>query len=213
MKSIKLGLGFFHQKSPKQGTAGFSLIELLVVIAIMGVLAAVAIPAFQDYQDKAARNALSATRANVLKAFQTCKTLGRFAACDTLSEIGIDNCPQCLTTGASAPKFCQGFRAELGGTEFFSCVAIDASTGAVKNTESESTCYADNQDTTLKHDGDACNTGAQLSATGSIDPCDTQVTPVTLCSTDQNCIDDLGANHLCNTAGASGKCAGDGTCG
>jgi len=53
--------------SKKPGSAGFSLIELVVVVAVLAILSAIAIPAFQNISDKARAAAASNTLATIIK--------------------------------------------------------------------------------------------------------------------------------------------------
>jgi len=53
--------------SKKPGSAGFSLIELVVVVAVLAILSAIAIPAFTNISEKARAAAASNTVATIVK--------------------------------------------------------------------------------------------------------------------------------------------------
>jgi len=53
--------------SKKPGSAGFSLIELVVVVAVLAILSAIAIPAFTSINNKARSSAASNTVATIVK--------------------------------------------------------------------------------------------------------------------------------------------------
>ena len=53
--------------SKKPGSAGFSLIELVIVVAVLAVLSAIAIPAFSNISEKARAAAASNTLATIVK--------------------------------------------------------------------------------------------------------------------------------------------------
>jgi len=53
--------------SKKPGSAGFSLIELVVVVAVLAILSAIAIPAFTSISEKARAAAASNTLATIVK--------------------------------------------------------------------------------------------------------------------------------------------------
>lgn len=55
-----------REKKHVSGTAGFSLIELLVVVAILAVLAAIAIPVFLNQKQKATKASLNSDLHNLI---------------------------------------------------------------------------------------------------------------------------------------------------
>ena len=60
---------------PRQASAGFTLIELMIVIAIIAVLLAIALPAYQDYTIRAkVAEGLSVAAAAKLAVTETCQS-------------------------------------------------------------------------------------------------------------------------------------------
>ncbi len=85
-------IGWFkplNKNKKEKRKKGFSLIELLVVVAIIGVLAAVAIPAYQKYQDSARRGVVASSLNLIEKSYNTCRVLGSFDGCNSITEIGV----------------------------------------------------------------------------------------------------------------------------
>jgi type IV pilus assembly protein PilA len=62
--------------STNDGTAGFTLLEIVIAVAIVGILAAIAVPSFLTYRDSARQAAVLAT------ADSTRAALAAFAAAD-----------------------------------------------------------------------------------------------------------------------------------
>ena len=105
-------VSLFPKKRAKQGTAGFSLIELLVVIGIIGILAAVAIPAYQGYNLRAAIGSMKRSVGAIQAAFANCLAVNSF---DTCADDKINNTiktPEGVTitqvpdAGSNAQKTC-----------------------------------------------------------------------------------------------------------
>ena len=119
-------VSLFPKKRAKQGTAGFSLIELLVVIGIIAVLSAVAIPAYRGNQKSAAQASISSSLRTIGKSIQQCMAVKSFAECDDLAGIEV-SCPDCSTpkTNGTNPPVCVDITKTAAGTPFKGCVSSE----------------------------------------------------------------------------------------
>ena len=127
METIKR-VSLFPKKRARQGTAGFSLIELLVVIGIIGVLAAVAIPAYRSHQASAAKSAILSSLQTIGKSAATCLALKSWTECQSLSGISV-SCPDCgsVSVHATEEKFCVDIKKEAPGDDPQACVEAGSS--------------------------------------------------------------------------------------
>ena len=126
-----------------------------------------------------------------------------FGNCDTLSEINISTSYD-TNEGKLAPFFCVDMETEIGGTSFKGCVSSNAQTGAVANTFNQQICYTDV--TTGMVGTITCAAGFDA---GGV--CDTQVSPLTLCTSNADCTGAMSGN-LCGMASTATCGTATGTC-
>ncbi len=77
--------------SPRRGTAGVTLIELLVVMVVVAILAAIAVPSYRGYVIRASRADAKAATLSMAGVLERCFT--RFNAYDGGCGIDITNVP------------------------------------------------------------------------------------------------------------------------
>ena len=176
-------------------------------MGITGILSAIAIPQYNRYRANAARGAFDATGSNVARAFGACVAVNTFGNCDSLTEINIATSYD-TNEGRLAPFFCVDMETEIGGTTFKGCVSSNAQTGAVANTFNQQICYTDVTTGTVMVGATTVTCATGFDAGGV---CDTQISPLTLCTTNADCTGAMSGN-LCGRASTATCGATTGTC-
>jgi prepilin-type N-terminal cleavage/methylation domain-containing protein len=92
-----------------RGSAGFTLVEIMIVVAIIGLLAAIAIPSFMKARTTARLNACKAQRAAIMSAIE------RYAMDANQPESAVISAIQGNTTG--------GWQSELKDGKMPTCTA------------------------------------------------------------------------------------------
>ena len=195
---------------------GFSLLEVMVVVGIIGILTSVAVPAYNNYRDTAGRATLSASLANVEKAYLACMAVGS-GTCDTLSSIGLSSCPGCTLqdnsgfgTSVGDPDFCLFKEQKIGSNIYKGCVSIEEQEGRTSKTFGVYKKSADNT-VTLVSDKKFCYCDG---GTAAPDVRTLKDGVATLCMSTSNCgtacAGITGIATLCEAT--QGVCTGAGLC-